>query len=88
MKHRIKTKLGQDTGSTRHGTGGWKQQPIMYQQAGKMQTLRSLINRDNTGSKERSTVYQHMDQWRNNRQKTTKQQYPIGRTSEGGCRGH
>ena len=80
-KHRKKAELGQYPGSTRHGTGEWKQPSIMNQQADKIQTLRSLTNRDTTGSKELSTVHQHMDLWRNERQKTTKQQYPIGRTS-------
>ena len=48
----------------------------MNQQADKIQTLRSLTNRDNTGSKERSIVHQHMDLWRNNHQKTTKPKVP------------
>ena len=53
----------------------------MNQQADKIHTLLSLINRDNRGSKEQSTVHQHMDHWMDSRQKTTKQHYPIGRTS-------
>ena len=53
----------------------------MNQQTDKIQTLRQLTNRDNTRSKERSPVHRHTDQWRNNRQKTIQQQYPIGRTS-------
>ena len=79
-KHRKRAELGQHTGSTKYATAEWKQRTSITQQPDKIQTLRKHTNRNNKKSQERLTVHQHMDLWRNNRQKINNQHLPIGRT--------
>ena len=73
----VKAELGQHTGSTKQTTG---ERTTVPQLPDNIQTLRECTNRNNK-SQERSTVHQHTDLWRNNRQKTYNQSLPTSRTS-------
>ena len=79
-KHRKQTELGNHTGSTNCQTGGGERQPVNRSQ-NKVSMLRPDNHCDKQKCKERSTVHQTLDQWRNNNRHNSKQEPPLADTS-------